>query len=472
VKRLLEVDALAVRSREAVLVDGVSFDVGPGEAFTLLGETGSGKTLLAKAIMGALPRDLSATGRVIVAGAASDAGDPSARRALWGRALALLPQEPWLALDPTMRVGAQVAEVHELVRRVAGATGKAESLAKSELAALGLGGQEGKYPFMLSGGMAQRVAFAASRAGGAPVLIVDEPTKGLDAEVRNSVVAELRQVQAQGGALFVITHDVGLARELGGRVGILLEGRIVEQGPAPVVLGAPAHEYSRRLLAAEPSAWPPRIPAAPGAPIVTARGIAKRLGGRALFENLDCVVGAGERVAVVGPSGSGKTTLGNVLLGLVRPDAGRVTRSPGHGAHAFQKLYQDPPAAFAPGATIGRALRDLVQRHGLAWERVENIMERLRLGVALLDRLPSQTSGGELQRFSLLRVLLLGPAFIFADEPTSRLDPLTQQETMDFLIESTSEAGTALFLVTHDDRIAANVAQRRVALATAEPEAA
>lgn len=316
---------------------------------------------------------------------------------------------------------------------------------------------------MLSGGMAQRAAFAATRASGGRLVLVDEPTKGLDATLRDSLVELLQGVLAEGGALFTITHDVHVARALGGTVAVMLDGRIVERGPATQVLSAPAHDYTRRLLAAEPERWPPRTPAPIGAPVVTATGLAKSFGTHRVFADIAVTLHAGERLAITGPSGSGKTTLGNVLLGLVAADRGGITRRPGRPTWKYQKLYQDPVAAFAPRATIRQSLADVIALHHLDWGTVDAYMQRLRLAPDLFDRRPDQVSGGELQRFALARVLLLEPDVIFADEPTSRLDPISQQETIDVLVHEAARAGAALMLVTHDPAIAANVGQQVLA---------
>jgi len=449
---VLTVRDLMVSSSASNLVRGISFTLGRGEALTILGESGSGKSLLSRAIMGTLPPDLTAAGEVTVEGVTTKAGS-NARAKLWGRSMALLPQEPWLALDPTMRVVPQVAESYTA------ATPDARlQRAQKDLRDLNLNNVEKKYPFMLSGGMAQRAAFAATRAGGSKLLIVDEPTKGLDAELRDQLIAILRAELADGSTLLTITHDVYVARALGGRIAVMLDGAFVEEGPADTVLNQPRHEYSQRLFAAEPAAWPARPAPRRGDIVVTGRNLAKSFGAQTLFTGMDFDLCAGDRVAVTGPSGSGKTSLGNIVLGLLEPDTGKVDRDTRFPAIRFQKLYQDPPAAFAPHATLRQMLQDLIALHRLEGARVVAMMRRLRLSEALLDRRPRQISGGELQRFAMIRVLLLDPVLIFADEPTSRLDPITQQETINLLVDHAAEQNAALLFVTHDPAIAKNLA--------------
>ena len=461
----LAVEGLSVLHGDQALVRDVGFTIPAGGVLTLLGESGSGKSLLAQGIMGNLPPQLRCEGRVAIGGVATAAADQAGRHAGWGRRLALLPQEPWLALDPTMRVRDQVAETYALVK---GAPWRnARTLAARALATLGLDDAARKYPFMLSGGMAQRVAFLSTHAAGAPLMIIDEPTKGLDPERRGDVLELLRTARAEGMSLLCITHDIWLARALGGRLAVMREGVLVEQGEAAQVLAAPRHDYTRRLLAADPAGWPAwhgSMPAPQAAAVVQATGVAKAFGHQTLFSGVDAHIDAGEVVAIDGPSGSGKTTFGNIVLGLARPDRGQVRRAAGLAPAAFQKIQQDPGAAFAPRIRLRQSLRDLVALHRLDWARLEALLARMRLAPALLDRLPHQVSGGELQRVALARVLLMHPKLIFADEPTSRLDPLTQQEVFALLREHVTEAGCALLLVTHDADIVRSVARRRIAL--------
>lgn len=466
----LLVEDLSVAGPQGRIVRDVAIAAAPGTPLTLIGETGSGKSLVAAAIMGTLPPGLSATGRIRLERTELLDLPPTARRALWGRRIALLPQEPWLSLDPTMPAASQVREVFGLVRGEAPAA--ARQGATRLLTALGLRAPAAaRYPFQLSGGMAQRVAIAATQAAGASLLLADEPTKGLDEALRDDLAAMLRARAAEATVL-TITHDIALARMLGGTVAVMLEGCVIESGPVAEVLDAPRHAYTRRLVDADPSRWPSPPPVAPGAAVVVAgRGLARGFGTRRLFAGLDIDVRAGEFVAVSGPSGCGKTTLGNVLLGLLRPEAGSVTRADAAPTR-FQKLYQDPPAAFAPHATLRTALADLARRHGIAWARIAPLLAKLRLAPALLDRLPGQISGGELQRFALARVLLLDPLFLFADEATSRLDPITQQEVMDLLRAQVEERGLGVLLVTHETALARAMATQHVTLGAADTETA
>ncbi len=458
----LVIEELAVLAGGRRLVDGASFTVDAGEMLVILGESGSGKSLLMQAVMGTLPEGLTSRGRIRLAGKDVAGLAPQERRALWGRSMSILPQEPWTALNPLMPAGEQVAEVHALVRGRPWA--EASSLARAALERLGLGGAERRLPFQLSGGMAQRVALAVTEAGGAGLLIADEPTKGLDADRRDEVAGLLKERAAAGASVIVITHDVALARALGGRAIVMLDARIVEEGSTQDVLSKPRDAYTRRFLAADPSGWRPLQRPAVRESVIEGAGLEKSLGGRRLLANFSVALGAGEIVAASGPSGCGKTTLGNLLLGLLAPDAGSVRKAATVAPHRFQKLYQDPIAAFAPGSSLKTALDDVIRRHRLTWRQANDLLDRMRVSPALLERLPGEVSGGELQRIALARALLVAPVFLFADEATSRLDPITQQEVMDLLRVLVAENDLAVLMVTHDHALAAGMASRIVAL--------
>ena len=449
---LLAVEGLSVFIGSRALLRDVSFTLRPGEALTLLGESGAGKSLLAEAVMGSLPAALRASGSVVVQGRRSAASDHGARRPAWGRSLALLPQEPAAALDPLMRVAPQWAET---LRLVAGSdAGASAAGARDGLASAGLAGAGDQFPWQISGGMAQRAAAGIAMAGGARILLADEPTKGLDAHWRDRTVALLQSVQRAGGCVVVITHDLRVAQALGGQLIVLRNGEVVEQGRADAVLARPAHAFTRQLWAADPARWPRQAPPAPGALLLRARGLGKRYGENRLFEGVSLDIHRGERLVVQGSSGSGKSTLGNALLGLSPVDEGRVTRAGGLPRTAFQKLYQDPAGSFAPKVPIGVSLRDAARLHAMDWPAVAAWLEKLGLADDLLLRRPAEVSGGELQRFALARVLTARPALLFADEPTSRLDPVSQQQGLRVLTEALDETGAALVLVTHDDDIA------------------
>lgn len=462
----LNVARVLVRHGSHTLADVTDLSIEPGRALTIVGESGSGKSVLAHALMGTLPPELAVEGSMSIGPTRFDLADRRGRRRLWGRELALLPQEPSLALDPTMRVRHQVAE---------GAAGRrprdaaALRLADTRLEHLGLADAGTAYPHTLSGGMAQRVAYAAATIGGARILIADEPSKGLDPAALDLLADLLASHVSGGGLLLTITHDLRLARRLGGDVLVMREASAVEHGPAERVLVSPSHDYTRRLLGAEPAHWRfpwQRPPAADHAaePLIRAQDVSKSYGDRALFRDLTIDIRPGERWAVTGPSGAGKTTLGNALLRLTGVDRGSVTHSTATRGGRLQKLYQDPTLSFPRRVPLAHGLRDVMRRHGVGEDRVRSMLESVGLPAAILERLPGQVSGGELQRIAVVRAMLPRPVLIFADEATSRLDLATQQATMDIVMSEVADSGCSLLLVTHDRDLADAVTDRRVSL--------
>lgn len=453
----------------------------PGDRLVILGESGAGKSLLMRALLGDLPPPLSARGRIELAGQGSAAEQGQARRALWGRTLALLPQEPSVALDPLRRLAPQLLEVHGKV----GGLPLIEARRRTEdgLRQQGLEAAARQHPWQLSGGMAQRAAAAIALAGGARIILADEPTKGLDAHWRDEALRSILAAAGEDGVAVVVTHDLAVARQVGGRLLVLQDGQVVEAGTTAQVLSQPSHAFTRALVAAEPSQWGPTMgdgqdrvsvqdrPSdgghgpGPDAPVILqAEGLGHHLGGRWLFQGVDLTLRAGSRCALVGDSGSGKSTLGNLLLGLRPPSQGRVRRAAGLQPHACQKLYQDPLATFAPTQALGQALADVARRHGQPMARLQAWLDRLHLDGSLLARLPHQLSGGQLQRMAIARMLIVRPAFVFADEPTSRLDLLSQHRTAQVLLREGAELGAALCLVTHDAALARAMTTRQYAI--------
>ncbi|HAV1831399.1 TPA: ABC transporter ATP-binding protein [Enterobacter hormaechei subsp. steigerwaltii] len=448
---LINIENLSVFAANKILVEPISLQVFSGKPVTILGETGAGKSLIAQVIMGCLPAGLSYSGKIEIAGKSTSAQQ---RQALWGQTLAMLPQEPWSALSPAMKSQFQIQEVFTKV--LSWKSDKSEHRTNEILDRLGIQQARDKIPTQLSGGMAQRVAFAAATAAGAELVLADEPTKGLDAIHKNSVVSML-QLQTQNGGLLTITHDIDVAEKIGGEVLVLREGKLVEQADCEQLFTHPQHTFTKKLIAASPKNWPqqPKQNKWQGQPLVQLKNITKQRQGKILFENLNLDIYPGQILGISGESGCGKSSLGDVILGLLSPDAGKVAWNKNIVAkvapvHLKQKLYQDPVASFAASTSLKQLCDDLTKRHQLDQDKFMALINQLGLNQSMLERNAEGISGGELQRLALARVLMLKPELIIADEPTSRLDLITARQITELLVHFAKSQNCALVLISHD----------------------
>jgi peptide/nickel transport system ATP-binding protein len=289
------------------------------------------------------------------------------------------------------------------------------------------------------------------------------------------VAAALRAMMAAGRALLIVTHDLALPALLGARMLVLHDGVLVEEGPAARVLGAPQHPWTRRLMEAQPAHWPARAAPVPGEVLIEARGLGFGWSAQdTLLRGIDMSLRAGEIVGLAGPSGAGKSTLCDLLLGLRRPLAGQVLWRgqdiAGAGRlrravqRAVQKLFQDPGAAFPPHRRLRAVFGDLAAVTDAPLERLPALLDRLGVRADVLGRRVGEISGGEAQRLTLARALLLRPAALVADEPTSRLDAVTQAELCRLLRDLAERDGLAVLLVSHDDALLGAMAARTLRL--------
>lgn len=460
----LRIEGLGIRHDGRAVLRDVCLEVAEGESLCLIGASGGGKSLIAAAVAGLLPGCMEATGWIGLGPHRLRAADQRGLRALWHSRTCLLPQEPAQALAPLLPALSQLRLTPPWLDR-AGALGW--------LARLGLdAGAAARLPFQLSGGMAQRLLAALVLRGQAPLLLADEPTKGLDPARRAELLALFATLRAAGRALLLITHDLAVPQALGGRIAVLEEGRIAECGLAGSVLAAPRSAFARACVAADPRLWPARSPAAGGEEVARAEALAIGRGGRALAGPLDFSLHAGRMTALLGPSGIGKTTLGDTLLALAPPAAGRLcwlgrpldTRLRQSLRTRFQKLHQDPTRVFPRQRPLGESLADLARLRPGTAPALPPLLERLGISPALLRRPPEAVSGGEAQRVALARLLALRPALLVADEPCSRLDPPTRRAALHLLRGLADEEGLGVLLITHDAAAARALADATLSL--------
>lgn len=457
---IVTVSGLTVEVEGRTLVDRVSLTIRSGTVTALVGASGSGKTTTGLALLGEYPPGARVTGEVTV----------------HGTRIGYVPQHPAAVLNPARRAGAllldlarrQVRDLPRSQRRPAARLRVTAALADAQLDDT----EEvlGRYPHQLSGGQQQRVVLAQALLLGARVIIADEPTTGQDALTKRRIVDQLAQVTGRGIAVLLLSHDLDVVRELADEVVVLRGGRVVEQGPGHQVLDAPAHPWTKELLAG-PRALPYADPERAGEEILTVSGLTARHrtgGARVPVLSVDrLTLRRGECLAVVGRSGSGKTTLARCLAGLHRDHTGQILvdgktlprslRDRGREQlAAVQYVFQDARAAFDEHRPVlDQVARTAVRLRGAAPQEAtaeaRRVLTDLGLDDSLVRRLPGRLSGGELQRAALARALLARPRVLVCDEITSGLDPVTRRSLLDLLATLIRrQDGPGVVLITHD----------------------
>ncbi|MDK6493645.1 ABC transporter ATP-binding protein [Corynebacterium coyleae] len=479
----------------AEILHGVDYTLKRGEIVCLVGESGSGKTTAGLAAMGHLrPGLMLFDGTVTLHSANGTDYDvlnlsEADLRELRGSRIAYVPQDPALSLNPTMRIGEQIREVLD----VHSFDGDAGARVREVMRDVDLPDTDeylARWPHQLSGGQQQRVGIAMAFAMYPDVLILDEPTTGLDVSTQAHVLDTVREMTHKNDiASLYITHDLAVVAELADRVVVMLRGDIVEEGPAQAVLYNPQHPYTQKLLAA--------IPDLPGRKNITGHGIASAVqveerdsaapllqvnnlemayGDNKVLHGIDLTLEEGESILLLGESGSGKTTLARSIAGLNPGYTGEV-RLRGelleHGSRErtvdqrqyVQYIFQSPFSSLNPRRTIGESLSvPLVMSGKLSRKEhrrvVEDVLEAVQLDRSFYDRRPGDLSGGERQRAAIGRALVNAPDVLVCDEITSALDVSVQASILELLADLRAECGLSMLFVTHNIALARHTATR------------
>lgn len=481
---LLRVDGLSVSYGPHEVVTNVGFELGRGESLALIGESGSGKSTIARAVLRLLPSGGRATGRVAFDG--QEVLDISERgfRPLRGRAIGFVPQDPANSLNPVRTIGAQAQEAAALLDEPDRAVRK--QLILETFAEVGLDNPQrvyGSYPHQLSGGMLQRVLIGLAILPRPALLVADEPTSALDVTIQKRILDLLTRLQHDLKiSLMLITHDLAIAAERANALVVLKDGVIQEAGRTATVFSSPASAYARKLRADVPALNPDRYAALrdmgfralkttpDNTPKIEVSAVTKTftVDGKTLTaaSDLSFTVPAGTTHALVGESGSGKTTAVRLLLGLEQPDSGTISvageqitgRSPQALRSAWRHLqlvYQNPFTSLDPTWTVEQLVREPLDRFkiGTRKERDERVREAFAdvgLGEHLLSRKPGALSGGQRQRVAIARSLVLKPDVIVLDEPTSALDVSVQAGIVEVLLTLQANLGLTYVFVSHD----------------------
>jgi peptide/nickel transport system ATP-binding protein len=490
----LQVQGLSVAAGTTRLVQDLSFEIARGECLGVIGESGSGKTMAARAILGLLPPGIQVdAGRILLDGEDLRTASPQRLRALRGPCVGMVFQEPLVSLNPAHRIGTQIAEGLRLHTGLTSQEIKDRSLAMLERIGIADPSRCLKaYPHEFSGGMRQRIMLASVMLLNPRMLIADEPTTALDTLTQREVLDLMQELAREHGtSILLITHNLGLVSRYAQRAIVMRQGRAVETGEVARLLREPAHEYTRTLIEAMPRRTASVASKAGATPaLIEVRDLHVRYpGARAgLFgrrpaqhavQGVNLRIHDGETVAVVGGSGSGKTSLGRALLQLTPAAQGEVwfqgtsvRATDPQGLQRFrmacQLVFQDPYSSLNPKHRVSTIVAEPLQLlPGLdaraARLRVEQVLEEVGLA-SLGRRFPHELSGGQRQRVAIARAIVRRPAFVVADEPVSALDMTIQAQVLALFRALQQHHGFACLFISHDLAAVEQVADRVIVM--------
>jgi peptide/nickel transport system ATP-binding protein len=482
----------------------VSFSVPHNATVALVGESGSGKSVASLAVMGLLDPAaamVDPSSSICFDGRELLALDGKQRRALCGKDIAMIFQEPMSSLNPVFTVGAQIAEVLKLHMGMSRAQARRRTLELLE--EVGIADPAARidaYPNELSGGQQQRVMIAMAIACEPRLLIADEPTTALDVTIQQQIMELIARLQKRRAmSVLFITHDLGLVAQIADHVIVMRHGEVREAGPAQQVLQQPADAYTRALLHCRPTleARPWRLPviadyldgATPppqperrrGAspddmPLLEVRNLSKHFTLREgwwrqrefhAVKDVSFTLARGKTLGVVGESGSGKTTVGLTLLRLHQASGGSVlfdgrdllslsAREFQAYKRRIQIVFQNPYASLNPRFTIGDILLEPMRIHRIGANEparramAQALLEKVGLPASAMSRYPHAFSGGQRQRIAIARCLTLQPEILVCDESVSALDVSVQAQVLNLLQDLQDELGLSYIFISHD----------------------
>lgn len=508
-------------------VKGVDLSLHRGEILALVGESGCGKTVLCKSILGILcEKGRVRSGEILLDGTDLLTLTEKQLQKYRGSRISMVFQDPMISLNPTICVGEQIAESVRLCRGLGKKAAAAETVKLMEQ--VGIPQAEERYrqmPHHFSGGMRQRVAIAIALAGEPDILLADEPTTALDIGVQEQILALLKRIQEErGNTIVFITHDLGLARDLADRTAVMQGGRIVEIGDTEEIFENPQHEYTKRLLsyadygkgtghshgkyftdggrtqgvfakqndvncqtfAAERTVENKhQYVESRQKKLIEIRDLSKyfklnKTKTVTAFEHLDMDIYEGELLGIVGPSGCGKSTLARCIMGIYEPSGGTVTYANEDMRDADdrslpaaqqrnwkQMIFQDSASAFNPRMTVEEIIGEpllIMNRKKPPRGLILSLMEQAELGAELIGRKPHELSGGQRQRVAIARALSAEPEFIIADEPISSLDVSVQSQIVHLFKKLQTERKLTIMLIAHDLPMVQHVSDRIIEL--------
>ena len=471
-------------------VNGVSFDIMPGEVVGVVGESGAGKSMTGSAVIGLIePPGHIASGAIRLKGERIDNLSEEAKAKLRGRRIGMVFQDPLTSLNPLYTIGEQLIETIRTHLPLSEAEARQKAIDLLTEAGIPKAAERMEsYPHQFSGGMRQRVVIALAIAAEPELIIADEPTSALDVSVQAQIIKVLKKLCANhGAAVMLITHDMGVIAQTADRMVVMHQGTVVETGTVGDIIRRPQEPYTIKLINSIPTiqrqagdVTPEEAANDDGAYVqvkhlvrdfeIGGGGFLKLLPGKVeMFRAVNDVsfaIEKGKTFGLVGESGSGKSTCAKMIVGLLRPSSGQITVD-GHDIWAggaghkerrkrVQMIFQDPYASLNPRWRVADIVAEPMRTLGIARNRTEvdhrvaELLTRVRLDPSVMRKFPHEFSGGQRQRIAIARALSSQPEFIVCDEPTSALDVSVQAQVLDLMQELQDEFGLTYLLISHN----------------------
>lgn len=504
---LLKVEDLKVQyntaEKTSLAIKGVSFEMERGEILGIVGESGSGKSTMGLTMMGLLPSYASYSGHVYFQGRDMIPMSFEELRQIKGDEISVVFQEPMTSLNPLIKVGKQVEEMLLLhINDKDDSMKEAPDGTKLDRHHIKLSKEERKkkvlemfeavelpdpedtykrYPHELSGGMQQRVMIAMALMCDPEILIADEPTTALDADIQDQILDLLKSInEKRGTSIMLVSHDLRVVRKVCHKALVMYKGEIVERGTVQDIFEHPQDPYTQSLIAAITDEKKNADPIM-GEPALEVKDLSvfyisksDKLGEKptkkVICEGMTFDVKKGEILGLVGKSGSGKSSISRAILGLHKDYTGEII----HHTEKPQMIFQDSAASLNPARKIGWILEEPLKNKKVPPEErkklVKEMMERVELPEDFLDRYPRQLSGGQKQRVNIALALISGSKFIIADEPVSALDVSIQEQIIELLLKLQKDLDLSMLFISHDKAVVERICDRVIHMEDWKPE--